>query len=74
VLRPGGVLVLIAEVHRQGPSGWVLPIVMAPTRAAILTAEQHRQVLAEAGYHEVQVITDPRGWICAVGRSPAAAD
>ena len=38
---------------------------------AHLTVEEHRQVLAAAGYTDVQVFEDyDEGWLCATGRRP----
>ena len=71
VLRPGGTLVLIAETYRDTRLGWVIALSMAPLRAAVLTADEHRERLAQAGFTDIQVTTDrARGWICAVGKAP----
>jgi len=73
VLKPGGALCIIAETYKGGGMGsemarWV----MAPLRAKHLTADEHRQLLAGAGYSGVDVQAKPRrGWICAIGRKPA---
>jgi SAM-dependent methyltransferase len=71
VLRPGGKLVLIAETYRDGPLGWLTKIAMAPMRAAVLTADEHRKRLAAAGFDAIEISTDRRrGWLCAVGTAP----
>jgi hypothetical protein len=37
-------------------------------RANYLTPEEHRRLLSNAGYRDVQVFEEKaRGWICAVG-------
>ena len=73
VLRPGGTLVLIAEAYGDGRFAWVVRVAMAPLRAAILSVEEHRTRLAEAGYEAIEVTTDRRrGWICAVARTPGS--
>jgi SAM-dependent methyltransferase len=72
VLRPGAKLILIAETHRDARFGWAARLAMAPLRAALLTAEEHRQRFADAGFEAIKVSTDrDRGWICAVGTAPA---
>ena len=47
VLRPGGVLVVIAEAYRDAWSGWVTALAMAPLRAAVLTVDEHRRRLEQ---------------------------
>jgi SAM-dependent methyltransferase len=71
VLRPGGTLVLIAETYLDSWFGWLAKLVMAPLRAAVLSSDEHREVLARAGYEAIVVNTDRRrGWICAVAKTP----
>jgi hypothetical protein len=42
------------------------------TRMTILSAEEHRELFANAGYSDVQVIEKrEKTWICVVGRKPA---
>ena len=72
VLRPGGTLAVIAESYRDARLGWLMRLVMAPLRAAVLSAEEHRSLLVQAGYESIEVTTDRgRGWICAVARVPS---
>jgi hypothetical protein len=34
-----------------------------------LTAEEHRELVSNAGYSDVRVLERPdKGWICAIGR------
>jgi hypothetical protein len=38
----------------------------------LLTPEEHRALLADAGFTSVQVFEQPdKGWICTVGAKPA---
>jgi hypothetical protein len=40
----------------------------------MLSVDEHRQLLADAGFSDVQVHTKPgTGWICAIGQKPFAA-
>ena len=73
MLKPGGRLVIIAESYRRsGFSPERLP--MAVLRARYLTAGEHRDALAEAGYAEIAIEEErARGWICAAGRKPETA-
>jgi hypothetical protein len=35
----------------------------------MLDVDQHRKLFAQAGYSDIQVITEPdKGWICGIGR------
>jgi hypothetical protein len=35
---------------------------------ALLSVKEHREMFADAGYSDVQVITEPsKGWICCIG-------
>ena len=71
VLRDGGTLILVIESYREGAFGWLTWLALAPLRAAVLTVEEHRQRLLEAGFATVHVTTDRRrGWLCAVATAP----
>ena len=70
VLKPGGSLILIAEVYR-GSEAFTAKAVerySEKTGMALLSVEQHRELFTDAGYAEVQIVTEPRkGWICCIG-------
>ncbi|MFZ0633809.1 MAG: class I SAM-dependent methyltransferase [Acidobacteriaceae bacterium] len=73
ILKPGGTLILIAEVYRD--SGHLSAQLMekyAPvTGMTLLTADEHRDLLAQAGFSQVRVDTDrAKGWITAFGVRP----
>ena len=73
VLKPGGHLVLIAEVYRGANSivSKVADKYALITRMKMLSAEEHRGLLAGAGCSDIQITTDSgKGWICAIGRKP----
>jgi ubiquinone/menaquinone biosynthesis C-methylase UbiE len=70
VLKPGGTLVLIAEIYRGAPTPVsrlaekYLPI----SGIKLLTVDEHHQLLEQAGFSSVKVDTNPsRGWICVFG-------
>jgi ubiquinone/menaquinone biosynthesis C-methylase UbiE len=73
VLKPGGRLILIAEVYKGSETftAKAMEKYSEKTGMALLTVEEHRGLLTDAGYSDVQVITKPRkGWICCIGSKP----
>src|SRR5215831_10306823 len=73
VLKPGGRLIIIAEVYKGAEtfSSKAVERYAEKTGMALLSVEEHRGLLTNAGYSEVQVITEPRkGWICCIGSKP----
>ena len=75
VLKPGGQFAIIAETYRGRRHDWLFrPAMTLVLRAAYLTPEQHRQLLADAGYAHVRVFEErAKGWICAIGVRPDTA-
>ena len=70
VLKPGGRLILIAEVYKgsQSFTSKAVERYSEKTGMALLSVEEHRELFADAGYSDVQVITEPgKGWICCIG-------
>ena len=71
VLKPGGKLVIIAETYKGTRFNALFWPVMKLLRARYLSASEHRDLLAAAGYSETAVFEERRnGWICALGRRP----
>lgn len=72
VLQPGGTFLLVAETYRGRKNDWLYrPAMRLIFRAAYLSVEEHRKLLADAGYARVEVLEDrSRGWICAMARKP----
>lgn len=71
VLKPGGALAIIAEVYRGADTTMArlaekyLPM----TGMKLLSSDQHRGLLADTGYTDVQVTVEPgKGWIFASGK------
>jgi len=71
VLKPGGTLILIAEVYKGAKTAAAklaekyLPL----TGMALLSVDEHRELFMTAGYSDVRVIEEPgKGWICSIGR------
>ena len=71
VQKPGGRLVLIAEIYKGAKTAVAklaekyLPL----TGMTLLSVDQHRELLSNTGYSDVQVTTnESKGWICAIGK------
>ncbi len=74
VLKPGGTVILIAELYRGTPVASPEKVDRAATVIGmnLLTADGHRALLADAGCVNVQVVEKPdKGWICVFGSKPA---
>ena len=73
VLEPGGRLMMIAEVYKgaEAFTSKAAERYSEKTGMALLSVEEHRELLTDAGYSDVQVITEPsKGWICCIGNRP----
>ena len=70
-LKPGGTLILIAEIYR-GSTSKIAELAekrLPKIGMKLMTADQHRELLEQAGLSGVQVFTQPeKGWICVTGR------
>jgi ubiquinone/menaquinone biosynthesis C-methylase UbiE len=70
VLKPGGRFALIAEAYRGGPLGMLYSLVMPLLGGKLLTDEEHRDLLTQAGFVDVATQHKKRtNWICVTGRS-----
>lgn len=75
VLKPGGSLIIIAEVYKGANTmtSKLAGIYAAASGMKFLSANEHRELFANAGYSGVQIIEEPRkGWICGIGKKPSA--
>ena len=73
VLKPGGKLIIIAEVYRgaNAPSSKLAEKFASRAGLKLLSVDEHRELFTNAGYSDVQVIEKrDQGWICAMGRKP----
>jgi len=76
VLKPGGRLIIIAEVYKgaEAFASKAAERYSEKTGMALLSAEEHRELVTDAGYSDVQVITEPsKGWICCIGSKAAVS-
>ncbi|MGB6482542.1 MAG: class I SAM-dependent methyltransferase [Candidatus Acidiferrales bacterium] len=74
VLKPGGTLIIVAEIYRGAKTMTAkaaekyLPL----SGMTLMSADEHRDLFANAGYSNVQVIEEShKGWICGTGRKPS---
>jgi ubiquinone/menaquinone biosynthesis C-methylase UbiE len=75
VMKPGGALVLIAEIYK-GANTMAAKLAekyASRTGMTLLSVGEHRELCTNAGYSDVQVIEERgKGWICGIGRKPIA--
>lgn len=70
VLKPGGTVLIVAEVYKGAATRVAKLVELHAPRTGIrlLTVAEHRDLLVNAGYTEVQIIEDTnRGWLCGIG-------
>jgi ubiquinone/menaquinone biosynthesis C-methylase UbiE len=75
VLKPGGTLVLIAEIYKGANTVAAKLIEKYASRTGItlLSVGEHRELFTYAGYSNVEVIEErDKGWICSTGRKQVA--
>jgi ubiquinone/menaquinone biosynthesis C-methylase UbiE len=77
VLKPGGKLVIVAEVYKGGKYDRLVQRFADVMQRngflyANLSVDEHRELFSGAGFTDVQVIEEyAKGWICAIGTSPS---
>jgi hypothetical protein len=77
VLKPGGALVIIAEVYKGGKHDGLVQrfadmMQKNGFRYANLSVAEHRELFSGAGFTDVQVTEEyDKGWICAMGTRPS---
>jgi len=74
VLKPGGALLIIAEVYRGGAGHKLAAPIMKLLGSSSLSADDQRNLFSAAGYSEIQIFEEPKkGWICVSGKKPLPA-
>ena len=75
VLKPEGRLIIVAETYKGRRFDWLYrPIMRGLLDANYLTLDQHRALLTEAGFSDIEVHAyRGRGWMCAIGVRPRLA-
>jgi ubiquinone/menaquinone biosynthesis C-methylase UbiE len=76
VLKPGGTLVVIAEIYK-GANTMAAKLAekyASRTSMVLLSVDEHRELFTNAGYANVQIIEKrDKGWICGIGTKPIAS-
>jgi ubiquinone/menaquinone biosynthesis C-methylase UbiE len=70
VVKPGGKLIVIAEVYKGATSkvSMLAQKYASRTGMKLLKVDEHRELFANAGFSDIQVIEErAKGWICALG-------
>jgi ubiquinone/menaquinone biosynthesis C-methylase UbiE len=73
VLKPGGQLILIAEVHKgaNSTSSKLLEKYAPQLGMTLLSEPEHQELLANAGFSDIRIdAVSAKGWISAVGKRP----
>lgn len=73
VLKPGGQFLIIAEIYRGASSrlSRYMEKHSSKIRFKLLTVGEHRDLLVNAHFSDVQIFTEPqKAWISAVARKP----
>lgn len=73
VMKPGGKLVLIAEVYKgaKAITSKIAEKYALLSGMKMLSIEEHRELFANASFSDIQITPDDaKGWICAMGRKP----
>jgi ubiquinone/menaquinone biosynthesis C-methylase UbiE len=73
VLKSGGALLIVAEIYK-GANTMTAKLAekyLPASGMKLLSVDEHRELFADAGYSDVQVIVDSgKGWICGIGKKP----
>lgn len=69
VLKPAGVLVVIAEAYKGGGKSKAHDAAVSLLGSGCLSVAEHRDLFTKAGYSDIQLFEErKRGWICVTGR------
>jgi ubiquinone/menaquinone biosynthesis C-methylase UbiE len=72
VLKPGGKLIVIAELYKGGKFDLPSRLMMKTLRAAYLSPAEFSTLFRSAGFANVEVFEESRkGWICGVASRPS---
>ena len=69
VIKPGGMLIMIAESYKNNRFDKVQRPIMKLIGAAQFSPDEHRDLFAKAGFIDIQIFEEQKkGWICGIGR------
>jgi ubiquinone/menaquinone biosynthesis C-methylase UbiE len=72
VLKPGGKLIVVAEMYKGGKYDRVKWPVMWLLRSSHLSVIDHQELFVSAGYVNAEAIEKTgKGWLCGLGTKPA---
>jgi len=75
VLKPGGVLIVIAESYKGAKFDIVQRPVMKLLRSTIMSLTEQQELFVKAGYADVRTYEEPKkGWMCATGRKSVISE
>jgi len=77
VLKPGGLMFIVAEIYKGANtmSAKMGEKYAALSGMAFLSADDHRELFSNAGYTDIQIVTEPaKAWICCTGRKSSVAN
>ena len=61
-------MLIVAEMYRGQQFDAASRMAMKMIGGTLLSPDEHRDLLVSAGYTEIQVFVEPKGWICVTGR------
>ena len=73
VLKPGGRLIIVAEIYKgaKTKTAKLAEKYLPMSGMKLLSVDEHRDLFANAGYSDVQIIEESgKGWICGIGSKP----
>jgi ubiquinone/menaquinone biosynthesis C-methylase UbiE len=73
VVKPGGMLILIAEVYKGANTLIARRLEQQSARIGLqlLTSEEHRELLVNAGFSDIQInLKEGTVWLSAIGKKP----
>ncbi len=74
VLKADGRLMVVAESYKGGRGDFVLGPLMKLVGSSRMGVEDQRALFRAAGFADVEIFEErKRGWLCAIGRKPAAS-
>ena len=74
VLKPGGTLVVIAEIYKGATTktAKIAEEVLPRSGLKLLSVNEHNDLFVNAGFTDIDIIAEAsRAWICGIGRRPS---
>jgi ubiquinone/menaquinone biosynthesis C-methylase UbiE len=72
VLKPGGKLIIIAEIYTGAKYDKVIQKLAGWFNLALMSGTEYRELISRAGYAGIQIFEHyDKGWICGIGEKPS---